>query len=78
VLMDAIVRQLPGAMREASAASESFADGLLDVPQYTRPEVWRGQPVPAVLMSGHHAEIEKWRRAQKLARTRLLRPDLAA
>lgn len=78
VLMDAIVRQLPGAMKEASAACESFVDGLLDAPQYTRPEVWRGLPVPAVLMSGHHGEIEKWRRGQQLARTRLRRPDLPA
>lgn len=78
VLMDAVVRQLPGAMRQASAASESFVDGLLDAPQYTRPEVWRGVPVPAVLMSGHHAQIEKWRREQQQAQTQSRRPDLKA
>ena len=78
VLMDAIIRQLPGAMKDASSADESFADGLLDAPQYTRPEVWRDRVVPAVLISGHHAQIEAWRREQKLARTRSRRPDLSA
>jgi tRNA (guanine37-N1)-methyltransferase len=75
-VIDAVVRQLPGALKEASAADESFADGLLDGPHYTRPEVWRGRPVPEVLLSGHHADIERWRRRQALAATFEKRPDL--
>ncbi len=75
-LIDALVRLLPGALKEASAADESFAEGLLDAPQYTRPEVWRGQAVPEVLLSGHHAQIAAWRRQQALARTAQRRPDL--
>ena len=74
--IDAVVRHLPGAMKEASSAQESFADGLLDAPQYTRPEVWRDQVVPPVLLSGHHAQIEAWRQQQKEARTQARRPDL--
>jgi tRNA (guanine37-N1)-methyltransferase len=82
-LMDAVVRQLPGALGdEASAIEESFADGLLDCPQYTRPEVWpgdtEGAKVPEVLMSGHHANIRRWRLKQALGRTWLRRPDLLA
>ncbi len=65
-LIDAVVRQLPGALKEASADEESFATGLLDGPHYTRPELWRGREVPAVLLSGHHADIEAWRRRQAL------------
>lgn len=76
VLIDAVVRQLPGAMKEASSAEESFADGLLDAPQYTRPELWRGQAVPPVLLSGHHAQIQAWRQRQKEERTQARRPDL--
>ncbi|MBA3902094.1 MAG: tRNA (guanosine(37)-N1)-methyltransferase TrmD [Rhodocyclaceae bacterium] len=76
-LIDAVVRQLPGALNDAdSAAEESFADGLLDCPHYTRPEVYEGEPVPPVLMSGHHAEIRRWRLKQALGRTWLRRPDL--
>jgi tRNA (guanine37-N1)-methyltransferase len=75
-LIDAVVRHLPGALKEASAADESFVSGLLDAPHYSRPEVWRGMAVPAVLLSGHHAQIAQWRRAQSLARTARLRPDL--
>jgi tRNA (guanine37-N1)-methyltransferase len=75
-LIDAIVRQLPGALKEESAADESFADGLLDGPHYTRPEEWRGRGVPEVLLSGHHAEIARWRRAQRMAVTARVRPDL--
>jgi tRNA (guanine37-N1)-methyltransferase len=75
-LIDAIVRQLPGALKEASADEESFATGLLDGPHYTRPEQWRGRPVPEVLMSGHHAEIATWRRRQALALTAAQRPEL--
>lgn len=75
-LIDAVVRHLPGTMRPESAQDESFAEGLLDAPHYTRPEVWRGQDVPPVLLSGHHAEILRWRREQALARTRRIRPEL--
>jgi tRNA (guanine37-N1)-methyltransferase len=77
-VMDAVVRHLPGAMKEASAAEESFAEGLLDAPQYTRPEVWRDAAVPPVLLSGHHAAIDTWRREQQQRRTRERRPDLWA
>jgi tRNA (guanine37-N1)-methyltransferase len=77
VLIDAIVRQLPGVLNDAqSAVQESFANGLLDGPQYTRPEVYAGQAVPAVLLSGHHAVIERWRLKQALGRTWLRRPEL--
>jgi tRNA (guanine37-N1)-methyltransferase len=77
VLIDAIVRQLPGALNDAdSAANDSFVAGLLDHPHYTRPEVYEGLSVPQVLLSGHHAEIEKWRREQAEARTRERRPEL--
>jgi tRNA (guanine37-N1)-methyltransferase len=73
------VRQLPGALGDAaSALEESFADGLLDCPQYTRPEVHAGLRVPVVLLSGHHAEIRRWRLKQALGRTWLRRPDLLA
>ncbi|HEX4584426.1 MAG TPA: tRNA (guanosine(37)-N1)-methyltransferase TrmD [Burkholderiaceae bacterium] len=75
-LIDAVVRQLPGALKEESVREESFADGQLDGPQYTRPESWRGRPVPPVLLCGDHARIERWRRDQSLQRTRSLRPDL--
>lgn len=75
-VIDAIVRQLPGALKEESAADESFVGGLLDGPHYTRPEVWRGSDVPDVLLSGHHAEIARWRREQRLAVTASVRPDL--
>jgi tRNA (guanine37-N1)-methyltransferase len=75
-LIDAVVRQLPGALKDASVADESFAQGLLDGPHYTRPERWREAEVPAVLMSGHHAQISRWRRDQMLRRTLTSRPDL--
>jgi len=75
-LIDAVVRQLPGALKEASTADESFAAGLLDGPHYTRPEVWRDQGVPPVLLSGHHAHIAQWRREQALRATLRERPDL--
>lgn len=78
-LIDAIVRQLPGSLGDAdSAAEDSFVNGLLDCPHYTRPEEYQGAKVPAVLMSGNHAEIKKWRLKQSLARTRARRPDLLA
>jgi tRNA (guanine37-N1)-methyltransferase len=76
-LIDAIVRQLPGALGDAdSAAQDSFVDGLLDCPHYTRPEVYEHEGVPEVLLSGHHEEIRRWRLKQALARTRAKRPDL--
>ena len=78
-LMDAVVRQLPGALGyEQSALEESFADGLLDCPQYTRPETYRDEKVPDVLLSGHHENIRRWRLKQALGRTWLRRPDLLA
>ncbi len=77
VLIDAVVRQLPGALNEAqSVVQESFAEGLLDCPQYTRPEDWSGFGIPDVLMSGHHELIRRWRLKQSLARTLQRRPDL--
>ena len=76
VLIDAVVRQLPGAIKELSALDESFSTGLLDAPHYTRPEVWEGQAVPEVLLSGHHANIAKWTREQALELTLRTRADL--
>ena len=77
VVIDAIVRQLPGALGDAnSAVEESFVNGLLDCPHYTRPEVYAGMPVPPVLLSGHHEEIRKWRLKQALVRTWARRPEL--
>jgi tRNA (guanine37-N1)-methyltransferase len=78
-LVDAVVRQLPGALGDdASALEESFADGLLDCPQYTRPEMYADRRVPEVLLSGHHENIRRWRLKQALGRTWLRRPDLLA
>ncbi len=78
-LIDAVVRQLPGALGDAaSAVEESFADGLPDCPQYTRPETYSGRQVPEVLLSGHHENIRRWRLKQALGRTWLRRPDLLA
>lgn len=77
VLIDAIVRQIPGALGDVdSAAEDSFVNGLLDCPHYTRPEKYESEGVPEVLLSGHHAEIRRWRLKQSLARTRAKRPDL--
>jgi tRNA (guanine37-N1)-methyltransferase len=76
-LIDAVVRQLPGALGDdASAVEESFADGLLDYPHYTRPEMYSGAKVPEILMSGHHENIRRWRLKQALGRTWLRRPEL--
>ena len=76
-LIDACVRQLPGALGdEQSAIEESFAAGLLDCPQYTRPEMYQGERVPEVLLSGHHENIRRWRLKQALGRTWLRRPEL--
>ena len=77
VLLDAIVRQLPGALNTAGSAQEdSFVDGLLDCPHYTRPERYEDEAVPEVLLSGNHAAIRRWRLKQSLGRTWLRRPDL--
>jgi tRNA (guanine37-N1)-methyltransferase len=77
VFVDAIVRLLPGVLgHEQSAADDSFSDGLLEAPQYTRPAEFRGWKVPQVLVSGNHAEIAKWREEQAIKRTRENRPDL--
>ena len=77
VVVDAVVRQLPGALgSEASAGEDSHASGLLEYPQYTRPQVFRGWGVPEVLLSGNHAKIARWRREQSLLRTLRRRPDL--
>ena len=77
VMMDSISRMVPGVLNnQESGETESFAGNLLEYPQYSRPEVWRGKAVPPILMSGHHANVEKWRREQSLLRTRQRRPDL--
>src|SRR5262245_22931166 len=76
VVIDAVLRLLPGAIDAASTTEESFADGLLEYPQYTRPAEFRGQGVPDVLVSGNHAAVRAWRRAAAVARTRQRRPDL--
>jgi tRNA (guanine37-N1)-methyltransferase len=77
VLIDAVVRLLDGALGdEDSARDDSFSDGLLEYPQYTRPEVFRDMKVPEILLSGDHAKIEKWRRQQSLERTKKQRPEL--
>jgi len=78
-LMDTLIRQLPDALGDAdSAAEDSFVDGLLDCPHYTRPEVYKDIKVPEVLLSGNHAKIKEWRLKQSLALTRAKRPDLLA
>ncbi len=77
VCVDAIARLVPGVLgNEVSHETESFDDGLLEYPQYSRPEVWRGKEVPKILLSGHHANVEKWRHEQSLIRTKERRPDL--
>jgi tRNA (guanine37-N1)-methyltransferase len=77
VVIDAVVRLLPGVLgNDTSSHDESFSHGLLEYPQYTRPAEFRGMKVPDVLVSGHHAEIEKWRREQAKQRTQERRPDL--
>ena len=78
-LLDACVRLLPGVMGAPhSAAEESFAAGLLEYPQYTRPQVWEGRPIPEILISGDHAKVAGWRRAEAERLTRERRPDLWA
>ena len=77
VLVDAVVRLMPGVLgHEQSAVDDSFSRGLLEAPQYTRPAEFRGWKVPDVLLSGNHAEIEKWRHARQVEKTRQVRPDL--
>ena len=76
VLIDAVVRLVPGTITQASHEGDSFASGLLEYPQYTRPETFRGLGVPPVLLSGHHGEVDRWRRREALRRTRQRRPDL--
>ena len=77
VMIDAISRLIPGVLHNnASAEFESFQDNLLEYPQYTRPEEWHGKKVPEILLSGHHVNIEKWRREQSVIRTAKRRPDL--
>lgn len=77
VMMDAVSRMVPGVLsNQESGETESFSGGLLEYPQYSRPEEWHGKKVPPVLLSGHHANIETWRREQSLMRTAKRRPDL--
>ena len=77
VMMDSISRMVPGVLNnQESGETESFAGNLLEYPQYSRPEEWHGKKVPEVLLSGHHANIEKWRREQSVLRTAKWRPDL--
>ena len=76
VAVDSIARLLKGALREGATDDESHENGLLEYPQYTKPVDWRGEKVPAVLLSGNHGEVEKWRRREALMDTKRLRPDL--
>jgi tRNA (guanine37-N1)-methyltransferase len=78
VVVDAVIRLLPGAIDEASTAEESFAAGLLEYPQYTRPATFEGASVPPVLVSGHHEQVRRWRLRESLRRTLERRPDLLA
>lgn len=76
-MMDAIARMIPGVLHnEESAEDDSFGDGLLEFPQYSRPECWNGIHVPPILLSGDHAKVDAWRREQSLIRTAQRRPDL--
>lgn len=75
-MCDAILRLLPGTIRDESSGGDSFSDGLLEYPQYTRPYDYKGETVPDILLSGHHENIRRWRRQESLRRTRSLRPDL--
>ena len=77
VMMDSISRMVPGIFtNQESGETESFSENLLEYPQYSRPEIWHGKQVPPVLLSGHHANVEAWRREQSIYRTALRRPDL--
>ena len=76
VLIDSVSRYIKGVIKEESVQEESFSNGLLEYPQYTRPEIFEGEKVPEVLLSGHHENIEKWRQAKSLEITKKKRPDL--
>ncbi|MEO5884015.1 MAG: tRNA (guanosine(37)-N1)-methyltransferase TrmD, partial [Candidatus Limnocylindrales bacterium] len=76
VVIDAVIRLLPGAIQDASTADESFTAGLLEYPQYTRPPSFRGMDIPPILTSGDHGAVARWRHEQAVARTRAQRPDL--
>jgi tRNA (guanine37-N1)-methyltransferase len=78
VVLDTVIRLVPGAIEEASVVEESFAQGLLEYPQYTRPAVYRGMGVPEILTSGDHGAVDRWRHAEALRRTHQRRPDLLA
>lgn len=78
VLLDAVARLVPGVLSEPSHQQDSFSDGLLEGAQYSRPEVWCGRAVPPVLLSGHHAEVTRWKRERSLELTARRRPDLIA
>lgn len=78
VVVDAVARLVPGVIDAESTGEESYGDGLLEYPHFTRPAVWEDRPVPPVLLSGHHGEVAKWRRRQRLERTLRRRPDLLA
>ena len=78
VVLDAVARLVPDVLDAASTAEESHSDGLLEYPHYTRPAIWEGRPIPPVLVSGHHGEVAKWRRRERLRRTLVRRPDLLA
>lgn len=76
VLIDSIVRLLPGVLKEEATSDESFSSQQLEYPQYTRPEIYKGKRVPKILLSGNHAKILEWRKKQRVKRTKLHRPDL--
>lgn len=77
VMIDAISRMVPGVLsNQESAQFDSFSDGLLEYPQYSRPQEWHGRQVPEILLSGHHANVERWRQEQSWLRTQERRPDL--
>ena len=79
MIVDAVSRLIPGVLHnDVSAEFESFQDNLLEYPQYSRPEIWHDKQVPPILLSGHHANVEKWRREQSVIRTAKWRPDLLA
>ena len=76
VLIDSVSRYIEGVLKEDSIKEESFSNGLLEYPQYTRPEVFEGEKVPEILLSGHHENINKWRKQKSLEITKQKRPDL--
>ena len=76
IVIDSVSRYIDGVLKDDSTKEESFSEGLLEYPQYTRPEIFNGKQVPEVLLSGHHENIDKWRREQSLINTKKKRPDL--